>query len=228
MHDLSDASEREPYQRVLAALFEVAQALLTLQTVATVDAQNLQTLVVENITALLDDLQQGHHPSQQLINRQVFDLRLAFPPAAEIDSEYRSDYRRLDKAVLQVKDAFRRLEPVKIDALAAETRSNLNNAISSTKDAFWQIARSEGTPDPALLVALGRMRTAITVFSGDVDRLGRERTLGTPDDAAPTRVAVLDSRPRLRRSRSVADDTRQALHRPSRNSPRRGTDPFDR
>jgi hypothetical protein len=225
----SDAPEGEPYRRALEAVVEVAQVLLTLHTVATLDAKNMTPLVVENITALLDDLQRGHPTSQRLREfRQAFDERRAILIAtaiADLDREAAAYwYWRLGQALLLVENAFRGVQVARIGALAEATRSKLDHAIRSAKDAFWQLARTEGPADPALLTAIGRMRAASDDFSSHLDNLRHELTTGVRDGVNSS-VAVVDSQPRERPS--AADEARRILHQPPGHDLHGGMNPFD-
>jgi hypothetical protein len=224
MHDPSDAPELEPYRRALAAIFEVVQVLLTLHTVTTLDARNMASLVVESISALLDDLQRGHITSQRLsVFRRPFGLRLAIRTAGV--GREAATYRRLDEATRGVEAAFSRLTAARIDALTAETRSNLDHAIRSIQDAFRQLATPEGADDLALRYALKNMTEAINNFSRHLDSLGHQRTLGVPD-STPSRVLEYGMPPE-RVTGPAGTQTRDALGRPAHGNPRRATDPFN-
>ncbi len=222
MRSPSDAPEREPYWRALKALLELAQALLTLHTVTTLDARNLTNLVVENITALLDELQRGQPISQRLhAFRRTLDKRLAILTAtAELDQEAAA-YQQLGEAMHHMDSAFAR-----IDAMAARTRSNLNNAIRSVKDAFWQLARTEDPTDRELLNnTIRSIQATIDEFADTLDSFGYERASGVRD-GVNSRVTVVDSQPRERPS--LAEQARKNLHRPPRDDLGGGMSPFDR
>jgi hypothetical protein len=224
MGNSSDVPERERYQRLLAALAELAQVALTLKGLATLDPSNLRDLVVENIAAIVDDMQQASGTSQWLGLNRSFAARRLQSRVAALNLQDAIQYREYDDAILRAEVAFRTLTKVRSDTLAAQVRSQLDHTIRSVKDAFRQLAATQGPADPALLDAIGSMRAAIADFSSTLASLGPERTFRMRDDAIYS-VTPVDS---LRRWRSAGEAAREALHRPARDDLRGGMSPFDR
>jgi hypothetical protein len=212
MRDMSDASERELYQRLLASMMEVAQLLLTLQSIATLDPTNMRSirgLVVDNIFVLLDDLE--HYSSQGLNNGQIFSLHLDIAIAIENDWQAAEHYRRLDQALRQVESDYSNYRTtrtaVTVDTLSAEAHSDLGRAISNAKDAFRRLATESGS-DRMLLDDIGRLLWVIGGIRGDLNNLGDMHVTAAFTDRT-YRTAVVDTRPRLRDA--VSDEPREIV-----------------
>jgi hypothetical protein len=223
----TNVPERERYQRILAALAELAQVALTLKGLATLDPSNpsnLRDLVVENIAALVDDMQQASGTSQWVGLNRSFAARRLQRRVAALSPQDAIQYRVYDDAILRAEVAFRTLTMVRSDTLAAQVRSQLDHTIRSVKDAFRQLAATPGPADPALLDAIGSMRAAIADLTSTLASLGPERTFRMRDGAIDSVIPV-DSLPRWR---SAGEAAREALHRPARDDLRGGMSPFDR
>jgi hypothetical protein len=196
---------RERYERIAAAASELAQLLMTLHTLATLNRADMSGLVVENLTTLvLDD-------AAEFASRDLRSWRLSSSSLATPDSVTRWPRSSQERV----------LELLRIDAEAANTSRHLADAISTARQACKALAEAGGSLDLRLLQEVAAALRRVSSCYHTLGQFAHDRTLAlsslrdtltmplrqTPADIeTPTRVTPIDGTRRVRSARQMTDD----------------------
>jgi len=152
---------RERYERIAAAAGELAQLLMTLQTLATLNAADMSGLVVENLTSLvLDD-------AAALAPHSVRSSRLSSASRSARRDHVTRWPRPADDAEGEL---------ITIDAKTAITSGLLSDAISRARQACKALAAAGGAIDLRLLSEIAAALKRISTCYHTLGQLGHERT----------------------------------------------------
>jgi hypothetical protein len=172
MGDQSHRSNTGPerYEHIAAGAAELAQLLMTLHTLMTLNAADMSPLVVENITTLVFDDAAALAPRIDAAAAPVpLTHRSRLPSVFVRDSSQAgilpaSPQGKVARNVLHM-----------IDADIAATSSDLRRAISDARQACEDLAKAGGS-HPGLLLVIAAALKQISIYSRALGQLVQDRT----------------------------------------------------